>query len=116
MFEGISGTILVGLTGIIFLALFVVNYYYQRKWQNSVDEMLADIPEEYNKQIKANAFRYLISRNLWGLLFVSNIYNIWKVESKIVYFKLILVLIGLALIVWGIYGFKSEMKKIKDLR
>lgn len=116
MFEGVGGTVLVSLTGILFLALFVVNYYYQRKSQNSVDEMLAAIPEEYNKQIKANAFKCLISRILWGLVLVSNIYNIWKVESTIVFFKLILALIGLGLVVWGTYGFKSEMRKIKDLR
>jgi hypothetical protein len=78
------------------------------------ENLLKDNPAEYNKQIKVNAYRYLIGRSLWGLLFAASLYDIWAVEGKWVYFKLLFFVIGLALIVWGVWGFKSEIKKLKN--
>lgn len=55
----------------LFAALFAVNYYYQRKARDYADDILRPLPEEYNKQITANAYRYLIGRSIWGLIFLS---------------------------------------------
>jgi hypothetical protein len=105
-----------GIIGVlIFVATFAVDYYYQRKAGLYADEMVKDIPEEWNKRIKANAWRNLISRGIWGLLFLSFIYIIWNVPDSVVW-KIFLFLLGIILIIWGVTGFRGEMKKLKDLR
>src|SRR5687768_5989902 len=91
-FFGILALVILILTG-------VGNYYYQRKARFYADQSLKDKPEEWNKRIKANAWRYLISRGIWGLLLTSFIYNIRDVSQGIIIFKLILFFAGVLFIV-----------------
>lgn len=106
-----------GILALVILVLIGVgNNYYQRKARRYADEMLKDNPEEWNKRIKANAWRYLISRGIWGLLFTSFIYNIWNVSQEIIIFKLVMFFGGVLFIVWGIAGFWGEMKRLQDLK
>ena len=104
------------LTG-FFVLLFAGNYYYQRKGRRYADEMLKNIPEEYNKQIKANAYRILISRIIWGLIFLSGV--IWNFKQTVAYgfsrLTALVIVLGLFFIVWGIFGFRREMKRVKIL-
>ena len=98
-----------------FLLIFLAQYYYQKKSSCYADELLRDFPKEYNKQIKANAYRYLISRIIWGVLFLSRAafdyrqilvdgFN-WINGTAIVF--------GIAFILWGISGFRAELKRLK---
>lgn len=106
-----------GVLALVILILIVVgNYYYQRKARLYVDESLRDNPEEWNKRMKTNAWRNLISRGIWRLLLASFIYNIWNVSQRIIIFKLIMFFAGVLFIVWGIVGFRSEMKRLQDLK
>jgi hypothetical protein len=101
---------------LIFGSTFIVGYYYQRKARLYLDETLKNDSVEWNKRIKANAWRHLISRGIWGLFFVSFTYNIWNVSGQVVIFKLILFIVGILSIVWGIFGFRGEMKKLQDVK
>ena len=100
---------------VFFLLVFLAQYYYQRKALRYADELLEKYPTEYSKQIKANAYRYLISRIIWGVLFLSRVvlnyqqilvdgFN-WITGTAAVF--------GIVFIIWGILGFRSEMKYIK---
>jgi hypothetical protein len=117
MFEGNSGTILAIIAVLILPSLFVVNYCYQRKTNKFVDEMLLRIPGEYNKQIKSNAFRHLIGRGIWGLFFLSGfILNFRAVIAQgFSWLSVFVISLGIGFVIWGIFGYKSEMKKIKNL-
>lgn len=115
MFDGSFGIGLIFLTTLVLVSLPFVNHFYQKRANDYVDNLLKDNPVEYNKQIRGNAYRYLISRGLFGLFFLSGIYNIWSVELRIVYYKIAFFLIGIGLIVWGIWSYKRELKKIKEL-
>ena len=109
--------IIFGILALVIWILVVVgNYHYQRKARLYADELLKDNPEEWIKRIKANAWRCLISRGIWGLLFASFIYNIWNVSQEIIIFKLIMFFGGVLFIVWGIAGFRGEMKRLQDLK
>jgi hypothetical protein len=118
MFEVNIITILVILTGIILLALPFVNNFYQKRGNDFADNLLKDIPEEYNKQIKGNAFRYLIKRSLFGLFICSSF--VWNfraiLESGLNRYIVIGLFCGVLSIIWGIYGFKSELKKLAELK
>src|SRR4051812_24105555 len=98
--------------------LFAGNYYYQRKSRRYADELLKDIPEEYNKQIKSNAYRILISRIIWGILFLSGIiWNFQKVlDHGFSWLTVLAVTFGVVFIIWGILGFRWEMKRVKTLK
>lgn len=115
MFESGFGIGLVVLTILVLVSLPFVNHFYQKRANDYADNLLKDNPIEYNKQIRGNAYRYLISRSLFGLLFASSIYNIWNVELKTVYYKITFFLIGVGLIAWGLWSYKRELKKIKEL-
>lgn len=100
-----------------FVLLFAGNYYYQRKSRRYADEMLKSIPDEYNRQIKANAYRILVSRLIWGLIFLSGI--VWNFQKIIAYgFSWLTVLsiaFGVFFIAWGILGFRWELKRLQVL-
>ncbi len=99
---------------VIVLSSIIANYYYQRKAKLYADEMLKQNPEEWNKRVKANSWRHLISRGIWGLFFSSFIYGVWSSAKPVIFSKLFLLAVGIFFIVWGITGFRAEMKKLQD--
>ncbi len=117
MFELNFGIILVFLTGITLVSLPFVNYFYRKKSDRFVENLLADNPVEYNKQIKGNAFGYLISRSILGLFIVSSL--IWNFPKVIAagfrWDTLIFIISGILSILWGIRSYKTELKKLKTL-
>lgn len=113
------------LLSLLFLAsvgiLFGVNYFYQRKARFYADEILKDNPKEFNKQIKANAYRNLFSSLLWAfLVFLVFVWNYdWIISTEYnlgtVLFFAIDLLFSIFLIFWGIRGYRSQMKRIVEL-
>lgn len=105
-----------GILAVAILIFSIVgNYYYQRKAKLYADEILRQNPAEWNKRIRANAWRHLISREIWGLVFSSFIFGIWNAPKTVLFSKLFLLVIGIFFIVWGITGFRGEMKKLQNL-
>lgn len=98
-----------------FLLIFWAQYYYQKKSARYADELLRDFPKEYNKQIKANAYRYLISRIIWGGLFLSRAAYDYRqiLADGFNWLTGTVTVLGIAFILWGISGFRSEMKRLK---
>lgn len=96
-----------------FLLLYAVNFYHQRRAEKYADEILLSQPKEYNKQIKSRANIYLVSRILWGLLFlVSGIYNVYVNFQKLSFLMLINFWAALFFIVWGVRSFRKELEKV----
>lgn len=118
MFGENTKIILSALAGILLSSLYFVNQFYQKRANDYADNLLKDNLIEYNKQIKANGYRCLISRCIWGVLFLSGfIFNFQAIISQgFRWITLFVFLIGIVYIIWGIYGFKSEIKKIKDFK
>lgn len=91
-----------------------MNSHYQTKANEFADNLLLDIPEEYNKQIRSNALGFLIRGCIWAIPFVLGVIlnpayfatadNWWK--------GLIYLTVGIALIGWGIWGRKKVLKKL----
>ncbi len=117
MYQNDINIILVILTVIILVALPLVNHFYKKRADEFADNLLLEIPEEYNKQIKGNAYRYLIGRNIIGLFILSSF--VWNFKAIFAlgfsWQVFVALFLGITSIVWGIYGYKSEMKKIKEL-
>jgi hypothetical protein len=83
--------------------------------------MLKDIPKEFNKQIKANAYVNLFSSFIWAfLVFAILAWNYeWIISGdyslRIVIFFATDLLFGIFLIFWGIFGYRSQMKRLIEL-
>ena len=118
MFEVNFGIFLVGLTGILLVSLPFVNRFYQKRADDYLDELLKTNPVEYNRQIKGNAFRYLIGGTIWGLLFLSGfILNFRAVIAYGLRWQTIVVFVlGVGCIAWGVWGYKKELRKIIELK
>ena len=98
-----------------FYWFFWRNIITKEKHLRYADELLEKYPKEYNKQIKANAYRYLISRIIWGILFLSRVVLNYQ-QILVDGFNWITgtaAVLGIVFIIWGILGFRSEMKHIK---
>jgi hypothetical protein len=117
MFE-LGYTIIIFIFAVgIFPFLWLVNYIYQKRADEFADNLLKHIPEEYNKQIKANAYRFLISRSIFGLIFACiGIYNVFAQTKSIYWFAVLYLIFAIGFFAWAIYGYKSELKKIKELK
>jgi hypothetical protein len=117
MFGFNFGTVLVIFMGTLFLSLAFVNYFYQKRADDFADNLLADNPIEYNKQIKGNAFRYLAKSIIWSfftiLLFVLYLHQSGNIFSPQAAFSLFS---GCGFVVWGILSCKKELKKLKSLK
>jgi len=74
--------------------------------------------DEWKTQMKSNAYIKLVSRLLWGLFLLSGyIINFRKVfEPGINRVTVFVLFLGLAFIVWGIFGFRLEIKKVSEMQ
>lgn len=97
---------------------FAPVYLQRRKIQRMADEDLkrADY-EEWEKQLKSNAYIKSGSRLIWGLfLLFGLVYNFQKVFALgfnwIITFVFIL---GIVFTVWGISGFRAEIEKVTKI-
>ena len=117
MFQINIEIVLVVLTGIILVALPFINHLYKKRADDFVDNLLLEIPAEYNKQIKGNAYRYLIGRSVLGILSVwVVIYNILNQKQDIYQVIFLNGIFAVGFFASALYGYKSEIKKIKELK
>jgi hypothetical protein len=117
MGENNLGIISVIIFGLIFVLLPIVNNFYQKRADDFADNVLLGIPEEYNKQIKGNAYRYLIGRSILGFLSIwLVIYNILNQKQTVYWFIFLNGIFAVGFFASALYGYKSEIKKIKELK
>ena len=111
----------------VFFNIFVVSifviyspiYLQRRKNWRIADEDLKRIDyDEWKKQMKSTAYINLISRELWGLILLSGYFiNFRKiVEFGFNWITVTITLLGVSFIVWGIIGFRREIRKVDELR
>jgi hypothetical protein len=106
----------------VIVSIFVVFspiYLQRRKLWRMADEDLKRIDyDEWKRQMKSNAYIKLGSRLIWGLFLISGFFiNFWKiVETGFNPLRVFILILGLAFIVWGILGFRLEIKKIREIQ
>lgn len=94
-------------------------YFQNRKISKMVEEDLKKLNyEEWKKHIRTNVYVKMFSRIIWGLIILSGfIFNFSKIYAQgFRWINLIVLLMGLAFIVWGILGFRREIKQIQNLK
>ena len=109
---------LLGIFSILFLITpFAVNGFYQRRAARHADEMLAGNIVEFNGRIKANAVIVLVRRFLWAMFLWSGlIWNFREVRQRGFQVLTGLVLLaGFACAAYGVWGFRSELKRLKTV-
>jgi hypothetical protein len=101
------------------ISVFSPIYLIRRKTWQMADEDLKKIDyEEWKKQIKSNAYIKLASREIWGLVLLSGYVINFQKAVAIGYglLAIFVVILGVSFIVWGILGFRSEMKKFSEIK
>lgn len=111
------------LIEIIFIVSFFVIYspiYWQRqRISRMADEDLKKLNnEEWKKQAKSNVYIKMFSRIIWGLFILSGfIFNFQKVAAfEFNWLSVFVLVLGLSFIVWGILGFRREIKQVQNLK
>jgi len=115
----ILSQILMIIVAVSLIVVFSPIYLLRRKMWGMVDDDLKQIDcDEWKKQIKSNAFIKLGSRVIWGLFLLSGfIINFQKIIA--LGFNLLTVFVfvlGISFIVWGILGFRWELKKFSAIK
>ena len=111
------------LIAILFVVSFFVIYapiYWQtRRISRMADEDLKKLDyDEWKKQAKSNVYIKMFSRIIWGLVILSGfIFNFQKVvELGFNWLSAFVLILGIAFIVWGIFGFRREIKQVESLK
>lgn len=107
------------LVFISFIVVFSPIYLLPRKmWQMADDDLKKIDYQDWRKQTKFNAYHKLISRLIWGLFLLSGfIINFQKVVAVgFNWFSVFVLVLGFSFIVWGILGFRIEMKNANKIR
>src|SRR5215213_5863818 len=116
---GAATAIILAVFGLALLVSpFIVNAYFQRKASRFSDEILEYNVEEFNKRVKAKAVAVLVRRSIWGLLFISGIILNFRAISErgFNWLTLVFPLLGIACFVFGILGYRDELKRLKPLK
>ena len=73
--------------------------------------------DEWKKQMRSNAYIKLGSRVIWGLFILSGfIFNFREVIALGFDWTTVFVLVlGVSFIVWGILGFRREIRKANEI-
>ena len=106
----------------VIISIFVIFspiYLQRRKLWRMADEDLKRIDyDEWKRQMKSNVSIKLFSRLIWGLFLLSGfIINFRKVvELGLNWVTVFVLVLGLAFIVWGIFGFRFEIKKVREIQ
>ena len=111
------------LIAILFVVSFFVIYapiYWQtRRISRMADEDLKKLDyDEWKKQAKSNVYIKMFSQIIWGLVILSGfIFNFQKVvELGFNWLSAFVLILGIAFIVWGIFGFRREIKQVESLK
>lgn len=111
------------LMGIVFIVTIFVIYspifWQTRRIARMADEDLKYLDhEEWKRHAKSNVYIKMFSRIIWGLMILSGvIFNFQKVVDRgFDWLSAFVLVLGIAFIVWGIYGFRREMKQLAGLK
>ena len=74
--------------------------------------------EEWKRQATSNVYIKMFSRIIWGLVILSGfIFNFQKVAALgFNWLSVFVLVLGLSFIVWGILGFRRELKQVQNLK
>jgi hypothetical protein len=74
--------------------------------------------DEWKRQAKFNLYIKMLSRILWGLFVLSGfIFNFQKVvELGFNWTSFFVAALGISFIVWGILGFRRDVKRFEKLK
>jgi hypothetical protein len=117
MFE--TGTIIFWIVlGIaVSAAPIIFDTYFQKKSALYADQALEGNLSEYNRQIRISAATTLIRRIIWGLFFLS--WVVWNfrtvLDDGFSLMAVIAISLGIICFGFGIWGYKKELKRLKDL-
>jgi hypothetical protein len=100
------------------IAFFSQAYFWRRKMQRMADNEIKRVdPEEWKRHVKFNRYVKLVSRSLWGSLFI-----LWAVRHVIIMqsegflaFTFITTSIGTIFLTWAILGFRADTKAVNAL-
>ena len=101
------------------VVIFSPIYLQRRKLWRMADEDLKRVDyDEWKKQIRSNAYIKLVSRVIWGLFILSGfILRFNQVIAQGFSWTAVFVFVfGTSFIVWGILGFRWEIKKVNDIK
>lgn len=104
------------------ISFFVIGspiYFQNRRIARMADEDLKKINySEWKTRFKTNIYIKMSSRIIWGLVLLSGfIFNFPKIYALgFRWITLVILVLGLAFIIWGILGFRKEIKQIQDLK
>ena len=111
------------LITILFLVSFFVIcspiYWQRRRISRMADEDLKKLDyAEWKRQAKSNVYIKMFSRIIWGLFILSSLFfNFQKIAALGFNWVSVFVLVlGISFIVWGILGFRREMKQVEALK
>jgi hypothetical protein len=105
----------------IFLIVSIVLVFspiFRRKlWRMADDDLKRIDYDEWKKQMRSNAYIKLVSRIIWGLFILSGfILNFQEVVALGFDWMTVFVLVlGISFIVWGILGFRREIRKVNEI-
>ncbi len=110
------------LIAVIFvISIFVIYspiFWQKRRIARMADEDLKKLDyEEWKKQAKSNVYIKMFSRIIWGLVILSGfIFNFQKVvELGFNWLSAFVLVLGISFNVWGIFGFRREIKQMENL-
>ena len=111
------------LIAVFFIGSFFVIcspiYWQRRRISRMADEDLKKLDyEEWKRQAKSNVYIKMFSRIIWGLVILSGfIFNFQKVAALgFNWLSVFVLVLGLSFIVWGILGFRRELKQVQNLK
>lgn len=105
------------------ISIFVIAspiYFQRRRISRMADEDLKKLNyEAWKRQAKSNVYIKMFSRIIWGVLIVLSgfIFNFQTVASfGFSWWSFVVLVLGISFIVWGILGFRREIKQVEALK
>jgi len=112
--------ILISIFLIVSLVIIFSPIYLQRRklWRMADEDLRRIDYDEWKKQMRSNAYIKLGSRVMWGLFILSGfIFNFQEVIALGFDWTTIFVsVLGVSFVVWGILGFRREIKKVSEIK
>jgi len=112
-----------GLAIIILLGSFLIIYspiwWQRRRIARMASEDLKNLDhEEWRRQAKSEVYIKMFSRIVWGLFILSGfIFNFQKIVAPgFNWAGVFAAVLGILFIVWGVLGFRRQIKQIENLK
>jgi uncharacterized membrane protein YfcA len=103
---------------VAFLALFSQIYFWRRKTRQMADnELRKSDPEEWKRHLKFSSYVKLVSRIIWGGIFLSMSVAYMINTSKRDYYVAngLTAMMGLIFVAWAIWGYRYDRSVISKV-